>query len=253
MADYWSALFPSMTMLAVMLVTTAVGGAMRAFAGFGSGLLLAPVFNLYLPPTDVVAIIVIINLLSTFQMLPGVWKHIDWPLIRRMVPPALLGVPIGWLLLNVLDPAMVRRLVSIVVIVLALLLLSGWLYRGARGRLQDTIAGVSSGTLTGLAGIGGPPFILYMLSAPNYTPTGFRTFFTVYFAFAQTLTLTILLLSGALGLEQLAYSATLLPVHMAATVLGTYLFMRALKSRADEIKRISLWFLLAVGIIVLLV
>jgi uncharacterized protein len=253
MVDYWSALFPSMTMLVVMLVTAAAGGTMRAFSGFGSGLLLAPVFNLYLPPTDVVAIVVIINLLGTVQMLPGVWKDIDWPLIRRMVPPALVGVPLGWMLLNTLDPSAVRRLVSLVVIVLALLLLSGWVYRGVRGRLQDSVAGVSSGMLTGIAGIGGPPFILYMMSAPNYTPTAFRTFFTVYFAFAQTFTLVVLLFNGALGMEQLVYAGTLVPVHVVATALGSYLFVRALKNRAHEIKRISLLVLLAVGIIVLVV
>lgn len=240
-------------MLAVMLLTTAVGAAMRAFSGFGSGLLLAPVFSLYLPPTDVVAIVVIINLLGTVQMLPGVWKDIDWRLVLRMVPPALLGVPIGWLLLNVLDPSVVRRLVSMVVIVLALLLLSGWVYRGARGRLQDSVAGISSGMLTGIGGIGGPPFILYMLSAPNYTPVAFRTFFTIYFAFAQSFTLSVLAFNGVLGLEQLVYVGTLVPVYVAATALGTYLFMRALKNRAHQIKRISLLLLLAVGVIVLLV
>lgn len=239
-------------MLVVMLLTTAAGATMRAFSGFGSGLLLAPVLSLYLPPTDVVAIVVIINLLGTVQMLPGVWKDIDWQVVWRMVPPALVGVPLGWLLLNFLDPTAVRRLVSLVVIILALLLLSGWVYRGARGRLQDSVAGVSSGMLTGVAGIGGPPFILYMLSAPNYTPSSFRTFFTIYFAFAQTFTLAVLLINGALGPAQFAYAGTLVPVHVLATALGSYLFVKALKNRAHQIKRISLLLLLAVGVLVLL-
>ena len=238
-------------MLAVMLLSTAVGATMRAFSGFGSGLLLAPVFNLYLSPADVVVVVVAINLLGTFQMLPAIWKEIDWSLVFRMVPPALVGVPLGWLLLNVLDPIVVRRLVCLVVILLALLLLSGWVYRGARGRVQDSVAGVSSGILTGVAGIGGPPFILYMLSAPNYTPSSFRTFFTVYFAFAQSFALTVLFLDGAMGLKQLAYVGTLFPVYVVATALGSYLFVRALKRRAHQIKRISLLLLLAIGIIVL--
>lgn len=253
MAEYWSSLFPSTAMLVVMLLTTAVAATMRAFSGFGSGLLLAPVFSLYIAPTDVLAIVVIIGLLGTIQMMPAIWKEIEWPLIWRMVPAALIGVPLGWLLLNMLDPSTVRRVVSSVVIVLSLLLLSGWVYRGARGRVQDSIAGVSSGMLTGIAGIGGPPFILYMLSSPNYTPSAFRTFFTVYFAFAQTFTLVILLVNGALGADQLAYAATLVPVHVIATALGSYLFVRALRNRAHQIKRISLLLLLAVGVIVLIV
>lgn len=50
MNDLWVLLFPSVTMFAVMVLTTIAGGTMRAFAGFGGGLLLAPIFSLYLPP-----------------------------------------------------------------------------------------------------------------------------------------------------------------------------------------------------------
>jgi uncharacterized membrane protein YfcA len=252
MFEYWSALFPSMTMLAVMLVATALGATMRAFSGFGSGLLLAPVLSLYLSPQDMLAVVVLINLIGTLQMLPGVWKEIDWPLIRRMVPAALFGVPLGWMVLTGLDPAAVRRLVAGIVVVLSLVLLSGWVYAGARGRLQDMIAGVSSGTLTGIAGIGGPPFILYMMSAPGYSPAAFRTFFTVYFAFTQAMVLIVLLFTGGLGVRQLVYTGTLLPLYMLATALGTYLFTLALQHKAHVIKRISLLLLLAVGVIILL-
>jgi uncharacterized membrane protein YfcA len=253
MIEFWSALFPSTTMLVVMLLTAAVGATMRAFSGFGSGLLLAPVFSLYLSPQDVVAVVVLINLVGTIQMLPGVWRDVEWAVIGRMVPAALVGVPLGWMLLTALDPMTVRRLVAGIVIVLALLLLSGWVYKGARGRLQDTVAGVSSGILTAVAGIGGPPFILYMLSAPNYSPAAFRTFFTVFFTFSQLLTVVVLLLNGALGAQQIAYVGVVLPSYVAATALGSYLFVRALRNRSHQIKRISLLLLLVVGVIILIV
>lgn len=240
-------------MLVVMLLATAGAATMRAFSGFGNGLLLAPLFSLYLSPQDMVAVITVINLLGTLQMMPGVWKHIDWPLIWRMVPAALAGVPLGWLLLNALDPEMVRRVVATIVILVSVLLLSGWVYRGARGKWQEMGAGVCSGVLTGIAGMGGPPFILYMLSAPNYSPVAFRTFLTVFFVFSQVLVLTMLLLSGTFSVSQLAYVGTLLPVHMLATVLGSYLFVRALRAHAHLIKRICLLLLLAVGLLVLFI
>lgn len=251
MPEYWSALFPSTTMLVAMLVTTAAAATMRAFSGFGNGLLLAPVFSLYLSPHDMVAVITIINLLGTLQMLPGVWRHIDWPQIFRMVPAALAGVPLGWLFLNAIDPEMVRRVVAILVIVLSSLLLAGWTYRGRRGKWQELGAGVCSGSLTAMAGMGGPPFILYMLSAPNYSPVAFRTFLTVFFVFSQVLVLGVILSTGAFSVDQLAYVGTLLPVHIASTVLGSYLFVRALRGKSEIIKRICLIILLFVGVIVL--
>jgi uncharacterized membrane protein YfcA len=253
MLEIWSGLFPSTTMLVVMVITSVVGGTMRAFAGFGGGLLLAPVFSLYLAPQDVVVVIILLGFATTLQLLPSMWKDIDWPLIWRMVPPALVGVPIGGLILTGLDPTILRRLIALIVTVLALIMLTGWHYKGPRGRLQDVIAGVTSGILTSIAGIGGPPFVLYMLSARGFSPVAFRIFFTVFFAFTQLMALAMLLVRGAIEPTQLAYVGTLMPVYLLATALGAYLFARALRTRADQIKRISLWLLLVVGAVTLVI
>jgi hypothetical protein len=250
MLEYWTALFPSALMLFVMVVTTVAGGTMRAFAGFGGGLLLAPVFSLYLPPADVVVVVILLNFASSLQLLLSMWKDVDWPLIWRMLPAALLGIPLGGLLLVGLDPLMIRRLVALVVIVLSIVLLTGWHYKGPRGRLQDGIAGVTSGVLTSIAGIGGPPFVLYMLSAKGFSPVAFRIFFTVFFAFTQIAALAMLLFKGAMQPTQFAYAGALLPLYILATALGSYLFAKALYSRADQIKRISLWCLLVVGLVI---
>lgn len=236
-------------MFVVMVLATVVGGTMRAFAGFGGGLLLAPVFSLYLPPKDVVVVVILLNLASTCQLLPGMWKNIDWPLIRRMVPSALLGVPLGSLILSGLDPSLFRKIVAAVVIVLSLVLLTGWYYKGPRGRLQDSIAGITSGMLTSVAGIGGPPFVLYMLSAKGFSPVDFRIFFTVFFTFSQLMAMTLLLIQGAMQPLQFAYVGTLLPLYLLATAIGAFLFVKALKNRANEIKRIALWLLLSVGVV----
>lgn len=59
----------------------------------------------------------------------------------------------------------------------------------------------------------------------------------------------MLLLKGAMQPTQFAYVGALLPLYLLATALGAYLFTKALRNRADQIKRISLWFLLAVGVI----
>jgi uncharacterized membrane protein YfcA len=170
-----------------------------------------------------------------------------------MVPPALVGVPIGGLILTGLDPTILRRLIALIVTVLALIMLTGWHYKGPRGRLQDIIAGVTSGILTSIAGIGGPPFVLYMLSAQGFSPVAFRIFFTVFFAFTQLMALAMLLVRGAIEPTQLAYVGTLMPVYLLATALGAYLFARALRTRADQIKRISLWLLLVVGAVTLVI
>lgn len=249
MDDLWVLLFPTTMMFVVMVLSTVVGGTMRAFSGFGGGLLLAPVFSLYLPPQDVVAVVVLLNFASTFQLLPSMWKSIDWPLIWRMVPSALIGIPLGAFILSGLDTSLFRQIVAGVVVLVSLILLAGWHYQGPRGRLQDSIAGITSGMLTSVAGIGGPPFVLYMLSAKGFSPVDFRIFFTVFFAFTQLSAMIMMLIQGALQPLQFAYVGTLLPLYLLATALGAFLFAKALKNRASQIKRISLWLLLAVGVV----
>lgn len=249
MTELWGQLFPTTSMFVVLLLATIAAATMRAFAGFGAGLLLAPVMSLYLQPVDVVAVVVMLNFISTFQMLPSMWKDIDWPLVWRMVPPALLGIPLGGILLAGLDADLMRRVVAAVVIVLSLVLLAGWHYKGRRGRLQDSIAGIASGVLTSIGGIGGPPFVLYMMSAKGYSPVAFRIFFTIFFAISQIATLLMLLLKGSMRPTQFAYTGAFLPIYIIATAFGSYLFVRALATRADQIKRISLWFLLIVGVV----
>jgi hypothetical protein len=49
----------------------------------------------------------------------------------------------------------------------------------------------------------------------------------------------------------MVYSVSFIPIYVASTFLGTYLFHQALKKRADLIKKFSLWFLLVVGVVTL--
>jgi hypothetical protein len=49
------------------------------------------------------------------------------------------------------------------------------------------------------------------------------------------------------------YTVSFIPIYIASTVLGTYLFHKALKGSAHLIRRLSLWFLLVVGVATLAV
>ena len=126
---------------------------------------MAPVFSLLMSPTDVVVLVLSLNLLTTFQMLPDALRNVDWRLVARLFVPSLLGLPIGLAMLHMVDPAVMRKTIAVIVILVALLMLAGWHYRGRRGLVQDTAAGALSGVMTAIAGIGGPPVILYIVGS----------------------------------------------------------------------------------------
>src|SRR5690554_5366667 len=95
---------PPLSVVAILASATLIGCLMRGFSGFGAGLLMAPVFSLVMPPADVVVIILMVNLLTTFQMLPGALRRVDWSLVLRLFIPSLLGMPVGLAMLHLVDP-----------------------------------------------------------------------------------------------------------------------------------------------------
>ncbi len=253
MIDFLHGLYPSLAVFAALALIVFLAGTIRAFTGFGSGLVMAPTFSYFMSPSDVVAVMVLLNFVTTIQMLPGIWKHINWKLVMSISIPGVMGVPIGIALIQWLDPLLIRKMISILVATLAILMLVGWQYQGIRDTKRDWAVGLFSGTLNGVAGVGGPPLVLYLIAAKDISPQVFRSFFMGYFAFIQIMTLTMMLLNGTLNMAQVAYTGSFLPVYILSTIVGTYLFNKALKNHAHLVKRVALWFLLCVGVVTLIV
>ena len=246
--ELWHQLFPSIPMLILLSVGVLIAGTIRSFTGFGGGLVLAPLLSLFMPPTDMVVVVLLLNFMTSVQSIPDTWSTTDWKLVFSLSVPALFGVPLGVWLLEWLDTDLIRRLIGVIVASLALLMLIGWKYQGRRGKLQDCAVGVTSGALTAIAGVGGPPLVLYLISAKDISPVVLRSFFMMFFCFAQLATLVYFLFQGLINKAQLIYTITFVPIYLVSTVLGTYLFKKAVKGSVEIIKRFTLWFLLVVGL-----
>ncbi|MEN9590348.1 MAG: hypothetical protein RLZZ481_2134, partial [Pseudomonadota bacterium] len=161
--------------------------------------------------------------------------------------------PLGAWLIEWLDPTVTRRFIGVIVAGLAALMLIGWQYKGARGKIQDWFVGVTSGTLTAMAGVGGPPLVLYFLSDKTVSPVVLRSFFMMFFAFIQLSTMAVFLYKDLINTKQILYSISFMPVYFVSAMIGSYFFHRALQSSASLIKRLSLWFLLLVGSVTIVI
>ena len=72
-------------------VVTVTAGFMRGFLGVGSGMLMAPVFAIIFGPRNTVAMIIMMDLIVTAQMLPSVYKKIQWLLSPLCSCPSVAG------------------------------------------------------------------------------------------------------------------------------------------------------------------
>ena len=98
------------TNLLIAAGVAAAAGLMRGFAGVGSGMLMAPFFVLLFGPVQTVATIVLMEIVVTAQLLPGVHREIRWKVIAPMGLAAALLMPVGSWLLVTLDPRSPREI-----------------------------------------------------------------------------------------------------------------------------------------------
>ncbi|MCX5565679.1 sulfite exporter TauE/SafE family protein [Alcaligenes phenolicus] len=235
--------------LTLLILVAMAAGVMRGFSGFGGGLLIAPVYSLFISPTDVVVLVMLLNLLTTVQLLPQVLRNVHWPTVFSLViTAALLGVPIGVAVLHRVDPVLMRKAIAGIVCFTSVLLLWGWNYKGRRGRIQDGIVGFFCGLLTSIGGVGGPPIIIYLLSDTRLSQHAFRAIVIMLFLLLQVWTLAQFGMTGALTAEQGIYTLMLLPVYALAHWIGEKAFLRYGHQQA-EFRRIALWCLMGVGLI----
>jgi uncharacterized protein len=89
--DLWNQLFPSIPVFLMMCVVVLLAGTIRSFTGFGGGLVLAPLFSLFMKPADLVVVVLVLNFLTSVQSLPGTWRTTSWPLVWSMLIPSLVG------------------------------------------------------------------------------------------------------------------------------------------------------------------
>lgn len=212
------------TVFLVAVVVSLVAGFMRGFVGVGSGMLMAPIFAIIFGPVNTVAIIIMMDLAVTIQLLPSVRKDIEWRVIIPMGIAAVLFMPLGrWLLLNT-DADLMARIIAWVVLFFVLLLMIGFKYDG-RKRLGTTIAvGAVSGIMIASTSLGNPPVILYLLSNSTDHAVKNRANFTGYFAITLVALFCLMLVTEMINRVAVLSTLMLLPLFMLSAWIGARYF-----------------------------
>lgn len=217
---------------------------MRGFAGVGSGMLMAPLFVHRFGPVDTVGTIILIEIVATAALLPSVRREIRWRTILPMGAAAAVAMPAGsWLLVS-LPAERVAFGVSLVVVVLALMLLSGCRYRGPRPAALTLGVGALSGLLMALTSLGNPPVMIYLLSGDDPATVN-RANFTGYFALTLVALIAVMALGGLLSSRAVGLAALLLPGFLLSLWLGSRLFRQ---SGERLYRRVALLILLLAGL-----
>jgi uncharacterized protein len=204
-----------------MLPMTLIAGFIRGFTGFGGPLFLLPVVNLFMPPAVGAGIVVWIDLFANIHLVPNARRDSSRAVILPLLLGTLVAMPIGVYVLINTDPVMMKRLIGITILIVAMILMTGWRYRGEVRRWVYGVVGTVSGLIMGATAIGA--LTALFLSGGRHTARQNRANFIIWAFLAIVLFLVLLGLGGTLTLSHAGAIAILTPGYVAGTVLGSRL------------------------------
>lgn len=229
--------------LAVILVGIAKGG----FAGLGAASM--PILVLVMEPVPAAAMLLPILIV---QDVVGVWafRHsFDMPTLKLMVPGAMMGVFLGWLLATVVPADAVRAMVGLISVAFGLYRLAGELglrlpIRADLPQWVGAFWGAVSGFTSQVAHAGGPPFQIWALTR-NFPHTVFIGTSAIFFAILNWMKVPAYLALGQFTWANMQLTLVFLPVAIASTFAGVWLVKRISAQRFNTV--ISL-LMVAVGV-----
>ncbi len=201
----------------------AAAGLVRGFTGFGSALIIMPMASSVLDPFAALAFLTVVEFWGPLPNLRAALRVGAPREALLLLAGAAVGLPLGLWGLSMLDPAIFGWSVSVIVLILLGLVMSGWRYAGTLRPAGIVGVGGIGGFLGGIAGVPGPPVImLYMAS--SLPVAVIRANFLLYLLGIDLLMIAVFVSAGLLDVLAITVGVLCVPLYMAANVLGARLF-----------------------------
>ena len=201
---------------AVLLYGVAKGGFGGAVA-----ILAVPLMSLIMPPAQAAAILLPILVVMDMVVIYSYRGYYDARALRLLLPGALLGVGLGYLLADRTDEALLRLIVGGVALLFALQFLLG--ARSGIGRQHSAPLAAFFGTLSGFTSFsihaGGPPLSMYLLPK-GLPPLVYAGTAGLFFAVVNLVKLPPYWALGQFTPQNLLYSLALVPFAPLGVLIG---------------------------------
>src|ERR1700759_2541720 len=214
----------------LLFVGALAGGFVSGLAGFGTALMALGIWLYVLPPSAAVPLVLICSVVAQTATLPSMWKSFDLTLVWPFLIGGLFGVPLGTMLIAHADPTIFKLTVGILLLVFpTALYFSAPMAFELGGRIADGIIGFIGGILGGLAGLSGPPPILWA-SIRGWGKDERRGVFQTFNWTVLFVALCSQAASGLVGREVIWLAALAFP----ATLLGTWFGAKLYHALSDR-------------------
>jgi uncharacterized protein len=207
---------------AVVLTGLAKGGFLGAL-----GALSVPIMSLVISPVEAAGIMLPILVAMDMVGLAAYRRDFDWRNLKILLPPAMIGIVVGWATAAFVTESHVRLIVGVIGLIFAL---QYWMRRGPAAtsspcRLKGSIWGLVAGFTSFVSHTGAPPFQVYML--PQRLPNAvYAATAVMFFSVVNLAKIAPYAALGQFNLTNLSTVAVLLPLAPIAMMAGIWLTRR---------------------------
>ncbi len=216
----------------------------RGFSGFGFSASSISLLSYILPPKEVVPIILLLEIIASFFMIPSIWKRINWKFVFFLMLGVFIGTPFGIHLLSILEPQITHFIISITVLIFAFFLLRGYKNEKLNHNFSKFIVGVTAGTVNGFGTLAGLPIALYFLVIAA-EPVVIRASLAALFFFTDFYALILAYFNNILNDIIFYRTLPLIIIVPIGVSLGTKLFAESSKK---NYRKYVLYFLITVSV-----
>lgn len=224
----------------------------RGFTGFGGALLMVPLLGLLWDIRLAIVVVAFIQLVTGLMLAVMGRRSIDRPTLVPVLVWSIVGLVGGSLLLAKLPVDWIARILGVITIVIGAVTLARRIAvvqdPGRSRMLMTSAVGLTGGVIHGLIGTSGPVIVPY-LQRVLPAPAMMRSTLLVYFLVLDGLRLGGYLQLGLLSMDALLWSALLVPLAVAGSIIGS----RVQVNVSDELFRVAVAVLLILAGLLLLV
>lgn len=205
--------------LFLMLVVLFIATLIRSAFGFGEALVAVPLLSLMMPVEVAAPVAVLVSITIAGVIIAQDWRHVHVRSATWLSLSTFCGVPLGLVLLVMVDEWIVKTILAIVIIGFS----AYCLRRPALPPLKDDrfafYFGFSGGVLGGAYGVNGPPLVVYG-TLRGWSPQHFRATLQGYFLPASIIGMGGYWLAGLWTPTVTSHYIKALPVVFVAVWLG---------------------------------
>ena len=156
-------LLPPAGDIAIVVAGALAAGFVNGLSGTGYALVALGFWLQAMSPVTAAPLTALCGVAGHVQALPRIWQGVRWPRLWPFLAAGILGVPLGTLLLDHVQPQPLKLSVG-----LLLIFYSGWMAFVRRppivsggGRLADAAIGFTGGVMGGMASLSGPAPLIW--------------------------------------------------------------------------------------------